>query len=138
MTTQTQTESENVTAVVKKKILVVEDDLAVSKFLSVRLRSLNFEVILAYDGEAGLKEARLRPPDLIILDLKLPKLTGEEVCKAIRDDCDKKFAVTPIIMLSAKNSDVDRVIGMVIGASCYVTKPFRIESLLKEIRKFNL
>ena len=123
---------------IKKKILVVEDDPAVSKFLSVRLQSLNFEVTLAYDGEAALKEARLRLPDLIILDLKLPKLTGEEVCKAVREDRDKKFAVTPIIMLTGKNTDTDRVIGMVIGANSYVMKPFRMENLLKEMRKFNL
>ena len=85
-----------------------------------------------------MKEARLRLPDLIILDLKLPKLTGEEVCKAVREDRDKKFAVTPIIMLTGKNTDTDRVIGMVIGANSYVMKPFRMENLLKEMRKFNL
>ena len=122
----------------KKKVLIVEDDLATNKFLGVRLRSLDFEVITAYDGEAGLKEARRHHPNLIILDLKLPKMIGEEVCKAIREDHDKTFALTPIIMLSGKNSDVDRVVGTVIGANCYVTKPFRIESILKEIHKFNL
>src|SRR5438552_2934513 len=131
--TETQTmplaaEAQAPSQTAKKKVLIVEDDLATSKFLGVRLRSLNFEVLVAYDGETGLKEAKLHAPDLIILDLKLPKMVGEEVCKAIREDRDKKFALTPIIMLSGKNSDVDRVVGMVIGASCYVTKPFRIES----------
>ena len=137
--TQTHVEPQSSeTRIAKKRILIVEDDLAISKFLGVRLRSLDFEVIVAYDGEVGLKEAKKHAPDLIILDLKLPKLTGEEVCKAVREDKDKKFALTPIIMLSAKSSDVDRVVGMVIGANGYVTKPFRVESLLKEIKKYNL
>ena len=136
---KTQTKaSSGVQAKGKKKILVVEDDLSVSKFLGVRLRSLGFEVFVAYDGEEGLKEAKLRRPDLVILDLRLPRMTGEEVCKAIRADYDKKFAATPILMLSAKNSDVDRVMGMVLGADSYLANPFKIENLLKELKKFNL
>ena len=138
MTMETLKTSTVTVPTTKKRILIVEDDLAVSKFLGIRFRGLSFEVCSAYDGEQGLKEAKRLRPDLIILDLKLPKLTGEEVCKAIREDYDKKFAMTPIVMLSAKNADVDRVIGMVIGASCYVTKPFQIENLLKEMKKFNL
>jgi len=89
----------------------------------------------AEDGENALKKARLIHPDLIILDLKLPRLSGEEVCKAIRNDHDKEFAKTPIIMLTAKTSDVDRVIGNVIGATCYMTKPYDLPELLKNIRK---
>lgn len=138
MMLETQTSPMETGVRTKKRILVVEDDPVISRVLGYRLRNLEFEVIIANDGETGLNDARRVFPDLIILDLKLPKLSGEEVCKAIREDHDKKFASTPIIMVTAKNSDVDRVIGMVIGASCYVTKPFRIETLLKEINKFNL
>ena len=119
----------------KKRILIIEDDQNTGKFLSYRLRKLNFEVLLVDDGEKGLSEAKRESPDLVILDLGLPRLSGEEVCKSIREDHNKKFARTPIIMLTARNSDVDRVIGKVIGANCYMVKPFEADALLKEIRK---
>ena len=118
----------------KKKILIVEDDDSIRKFLSYRLKRMAFEVFAADNGEDGLAEARQKRPDLILLDLRLPKLSGEEVCKAIREDSDKSFAKTPILMLTAKNSDVDRVIGKVIGADSYLTKPFVAKDLLAEIR----
>ncbi len=120
---------------VKKKILILEDDQNTGKFLSYRLKKLDFDVLVVGDGEKGLSEARREPPDLVILDLGLPKLSGEEVCKAIREDHDKKFAQIPIIMLTAKNSDVDHVIGKVIGANCYMVKPFKADDLIKEIKK---
>ena len=116
-------------------MLIVEDDQAIREFLGYRLRHLNFEVITAQDGEEGLAGARQNFPDLIILDLLLPKMSGEELCKTIREDNDKAFASIPILMLTAKNSDVDRVIGKVIGANCYMAKPFHANDLLKEIRK---
>ena len=87
-------------------------------------------------GLAAVEAARREQPDVMVLDLKLPQMRGEEVCKAIREDRDKRFAAVPIIMLTGKTSDVDRVIGMVIGASCYITKPFRAEQLVREIRKY--
>ena len=119
----------------EKKILIIEDDPAISKMLYYRLKESHFEVFTAADGVEGLAQARRRHPDLIILDLGLPKLPGEEVCKAIREDRDKLFAKTPVIMLTAKSSDVDRVIGNVIGATYYITKPFVGEELLKVVRK---
>ena len=119
----------------RKRILIVEDDQTISKFLSFRLRQLNFEVMTAKDGEEGLSGARQNLPDLIILDLGLPKLSGQEVCKAIREDHDKAFAKIPIVMLTAKDSDVDRVIGKVIGANAYIAKPFQDDELLKEVEK---
>jgi DNA-binding response OmpR family regulator len=122
----------------KKKILLVEDDPYVNEVLGYRLRSLDFEVLIAQDGEAGLKKAGEKFPDLIILDLMLPKLSGEQLCKNIREHQDKKFSKIPIIMLTGKTSDVDRVIGRVIGANSYVTKPFDIENLLKEINRLIL
>ena len=119
----------------KKKILIVEDDESISKFLSYRLSRLEFEVALAKDGEEGLEKAK-EIPDLIILDLMLPKFSGEEVCKAIREnEDDERFANIPIIMLTAKTSDVDRIVGKVIGANTYMTKPFRADELVKEIRR---
>ena len=118
-----------------KRILIIEDDQAIREFLGYRLRKLNYDIIAAENGEEGLTKARQNFPNLIILDLMLPKLSGEELCKAIREDHDKLFAKIPIIMLTAKNSDVDRVIGKVIGANCYIEKPFKADHLLKEIKR---
>lgn len=120
----------------KKRILIIEDDQSISKFLAHRLRQMQFEVVLAADGEEGLNKARQEVPDLVLLDLTLPKCSGEEVCKAIREDENEHFSSTPIIMLTAKTSDADRIIGKVIGANSYMTKPFRSDELLKEIRRF--
>ena len=119
----------------RKRILIIEDADAFSKSIALRLRKSGSEVYTAKDGEEGLKTARRESPDLVILDLMLPKLSGEEVCKAIREDEDEKFASTPIIMLTAKNSEVDRIIGKMIGANDYVVKPFDPDSLLEKIRK---
>lgn len=126
MSTTTMNES-------KKKILIVEDDESVRTMLSTRMEKLGFEVARAEDGFEGLDEARRLRPDLIILDLRLPGRPGEEICKAIREDADGEFSRTPILMLTGKASDVDRVIGMVIGANAYVPKPYRLPKLLKEI-----
>ena len=120
----------------KKKILIVEDDRDLSKFLTYLLKKTGFQICTAYDGEEGLDLARKERPGLIILDLRLPKFPGEEVCKAIREDHDKSFARIPIIMLTGKTADVDRVIGNVIGASCYLTKPFGTEDLMMQVRRF--
>lgn len=119
----------------KKQILIIEDDRSITKFLSYRLKQLHFDVRIAKDGEEGLNAARQAFPDLIILDLGLPKLSGNEVCKAIREDSNKRLAKIPIIMLTARSSDVDRVIGKVIGANCYMVKPFEADALVEEIRK---
>ncbi|MDD5216486.1 MAG: response regulator [Candidatus Omnitrophica bacterium] len=118
-----------------RKILIIEDELDITKLLSFRLRKIGFEVLTAHDGEAGLREAREKRPDLIILDLMLPELSGEEVCKAIRECDDEIFSQTPIIMVTAKIGEVDRIIGKVIGANSYITKPFDIEKLVEEIHK---
>ena len=119
----------------QKKILIVEDDKDLNKFLAFFLRKVQFDVHVAFDGEEGLDLARKERPNLIILDLKLPKYPGEELCKTIREDHDKSFAHTPIVMLTGKSSDVDRVIGNVIGASCYLTKPFKTTELLQQIKR---
>lgn len=118
----------------KKKILVIEDDDDIRSILEFQLVKQGFAVSTAEDGETGLKIIKDQVPDLIILDLKLPKLSGEEVCKAIKDGDDEKLSKIPIIMLTAKSQDVDRVIGRVIGATRYITKPFQDDQLLKEIR----
>lgn len=119
----------------RKRILIVEDEDAFSKGIALRCKKLDYDVLVAKDGEEGLKAARRESPDLVILDLMLPKLSGEEVCKAIREDEDEKFASLPILMLSAKSSEIDRIVGKVIGADGYLTKPFEPQTLLAKIQE---
>lgn len=119
----------------KKKILIIEDEYSASKFLSFRLKRLGFEIVTAFDGITGLKEATEGLPDLLILDLMIPKLPGEEVCKAIRESFDEQIAKIPIIMLTGKDSMIDKILGKVIGADAYLTKPYDFKDLLAAIKK---
>jgi two-component system, cell cycle response regulator len=119
-----------------KKILMVEDEGDISKPIVFRLKKMGFDVLLAEDGESAIQEARRFFPDLIILDLMLPGISGEEVCKMIREDADELFSRIPIIMLTAKNTSADRIVGKVIGANCYITKPFQVDELLRNILRF--
>lgn len=118
----------------KKKLLLIEDKEDLCALLKFNIEcSGRYEVIIAMDGEDGLKKAKEAKPHLIILDLGLPKLSGEEVCKKVRSD--ENIGKTPIIMATAKGSEADRIIGKVIGADSYISKPFEIEELLNEIDK---
>jgi len=112
----------------KFKILVVEDDAAILRVLQLELEHEGYEVEIARDGLAGLEKA-LKEPDLVILDLMLPKMDGLEVCTRVR----AKSRV-PIIMLTAKDRIPDRVQGLDTGADDYLTKPFSIDELLARIR----
>ena len=113
-----------------KTILIIEDNRDLCGLLDLHLRDMNFQVDLAYDGNTGLSKARARTYDLIILDLMLPGMDGLEVCKRLRKD--KLYP--PILMLTAKSSEVDRVVGLEIGADDYVTKPFSIPELLARVK----
>lgn len=124
-----------VKTVSKRRILVVEDDQDIAFLVSTALEQSGYEVIQASDGLEGFYKARRENPNLMILDLNLPRLSGEEVCKAIREDLeDEAFARIPIIMLTAKAQEVDRIVGKVIGANYYLTKPFEIEEVLEKVR----
>ncbi len=113
-----------------RKILVVEDNPDIAKLVSLHLKDLDCEVVLAADGLRGLDEARARRFDLIILDLMLPGMDGLELCRRLRAETD----YTPILMLTAKSSEVDRVVGLEIGADDYLTKPFSIGELLARVK----
>ena len=119
----------------RAKVLVIEDEEDISELIAIRLARRGYYVSLAYDGEHGLAKVRESVPDLIVLDLMLPKMTGEEVCKAIREDETESVSKIPIIMLTAKATHVDRIVGKVIGADSYMTKPFDPDDLLLEIDK---
>jgi DNA-binding response OmpR family regulator len=113
-----------------RKVLVVEDNPDIAKLVSLHLKDLDCEVVLAADGLRGLDEARARRYDLIILDLMLPGMEGLEVCRRLRGETD----YTPILMLTAKSSEVDRVVGLEIGADDYLTKPFSIGELIARVK----
>lgn len=116
-----------------KKILIIEDENELCDFLGLRLEKSGFEVVAANDGVEGLNKARTENPDLIILDLMLPKLPGEEVCKQVRKDA--RISGIPIIMLTAKCTEADKVIGTVIGADVYIAKPFEGDKLMQAVNK---
>ena len=111
------------------KILIVEDEKKIARFLELELNHEGYEVLTAFDGRSGLDTALEADPDLLILDLMLPELSGIEVCRRLRHTSD-----VPIIMLTAKDDVSDKVMGLDMGADDYVTKPFAIEELLARIR----
>ncbi len=112
-------------------VLLIEDELAIAKPLRYALQEEGYDVSLAVSGEEGLEKAKKHNPDVILLDLMLPGLPGEEVCKELRKF--ENLSKVPIIILTAKNTDVDKVICQVIGADYYITKPFNMEELLLKI-----
>ena len=116
-----------------KKILVVDDDAQLVGLIQIRLEANDYEVITAYDGREALEKIRGQMPDLIILDLVLPRLPGEEVCREVRKG--EKTKDIPIIMLTGKSSDTDRVIGRVIGADYYISKPFEASVFLEKVKE---
>ena len=111
-------------------VLVVEDDPAILQGLRESLRLERHDVLTASDGEAGYRLAREKQPDVVILDLMLPKMGGFEVCRKLRAE---KFTA-PILMLTARGDEADRVLGLDLGADDYVTKPFSVRELLARVR----
>ncbi len=114
-----------------RKILIIEDNLDIARLLSLHLKDINCQAVVAPDGVSGLREANSRRFDLIILDLILPGLEGLEVCRQLRN----QPGYTPILMLTARSSELDRVVGLEVGADDYLTKPFSILELLARVRR---
>ena len=112
-----------------KKILVVDDEKPISDIVKFNLDKEGYDVVTAYDGEEALKKVESESPDLILLDLMLPKIDGLEVARQIRKEHD-----TPIIMLTAKDSEIDKVLGLELGADDYVTKPFSNRELVARVK----
>ena len=117
----------------KKNILVIEDDPDISKAVAFALKRHGYDVHLASDGDTGLKTVFKLIPDLVILDLMLPGLSGEEICKGVRESGLDGVEKIPIMMLTAKTMLSDRIVGKVIGANVYMTKPFAMEELIREV-----
>ena len=116
-----------------KKILIVDDETAMVKMLKMRLEANNYEVITAYDGQEGLEKAKSENPDLIILDLMLPKIDGYKVCRMLK--FDDKYKNIPIILFFARAQESDKQTGQLVGADDYVTKPFEPKDLLEKIKR---
>lgn len=120
-----------------KRVLVVDDEKLIVKGIRFSLEQEGMEVDCAYDGEEALEKAKTKEYDMILLDIMLPKLTGLEVCQQIRE-----FSSVPIIMLTAKGEDMDKILGLEYGADDYITKPFnilevkaRIKAIMRRARK---
>ncbi len=112
-----------------KKILVVDDERPIVEILKLNLQKENYEVFEAYDGEDAVFKAKTLQPDLILLDVMLPKMDGFTVCRKIRE-----FSTVPILMLTAREEEVDKVLGLELGADDYITKPFSVRELMARIK----
>jgi DNA-binding response OmpR family regulator len=112
-----------------KKILIVEDEKKIVDIIKAYMEKEGYHVIVAYDGKAALDLAQSHSPDLIILDLMLPEISGWDVCRALRKNSD-----VPIIMLTARDEATDKIVGLELGADDYVTKPFNPNELVSRVR----
>jgi DNA-binding response OmpR family regulator len=112
-----------------QRILVVDDEPAVSDLLAYNLRKAHYEVLVAADGREALRLAEKSSPDLILLDLMIPEVDGLDVCRELRKTSD-----VPIIMITARGEEIDRVVGLELGADDYVTKPFSVRELLARVK----
>lgn len=115
-----------------RKILVVDDEAVLVETIAYNLEQAGYRVITASDGRSALEAARSEGPDLILLDIMLPGIDGLEVCRQLRRE--SRTATTPIVMLTAKSDEIDKVVGLEVGADDYVTKPFGRRELLARIR----
>ncbi len=115
-----------------KKILIIEDEQDLAELVAFNLEKEGYRPIIALDGTTGLDLARQHQPDLILLDLMLPGMMGSEVCKQLKKK--EKTATIPVIILTAKGEEIDRVVGFEVGADDYVVKPFSTRELLLRIK----
>ena len=117
----------------KKRILLVDDEKDLVETVTFRLEAAGYEVIPAYDGQEALDKARKEKPDLIILDLMLPKMDGYKVCAMLKRD--QRYMNIPIIMFTARAQESDEKLGYECGANAYITKPFQHEAVLAKIKE---
>lgn len=116
-----------------KKILVIDDEPELVKAMQIRLKAAGYKVFAAYDGQEGLEKAQKEQPDLIVLDLILPKMDGYKVCGLLKKD--SRYARIPIIIFTAKAQEKDREQGEALGADAYITKPFEHQAVLYKIKE---
>jgi two-component system phosphate regulon response regulator PhoB len=116
----------------RKKVLLIEDDRALSEVLAYNLNKAGFEVILSFDGRDGLHQAQAKQPDIILLDVMLPIMDGIEVCRRLRGSPETESF--KIVLLTAKSEETDQLVGFSVGADDYVTKPFSVKVLLERVK----
>jgi len=119
-------------AMAHMRILIIEDERDLTETLTYNLQREGYETLVAHDGQEGLRKAQTLLPDLILLDLMLPTMNGQEVCRELR--AGERTRDIPIIILSAKAEETDQIVGFSIGADDYVTKPFSVKVLLQRIK----
>ncbi len=117
-----------------KKILVVDDEVDLVETVRFPLEMEGYQVLISYNGEDALNQARKENPDLILLDLMLPKLDGYKVCRLLK--FDDRYKHIPILMLTAKTQEKDKALGMETGANEYITKPFEMEELIEKVKAY--
>ena len=117
----------------KKKILVVDDEKGLLQTVQLRLEAAGFQVVTAADGIEGYDKARQEKPDLILLDLMLPKLDGYKVCRMLK--FDQKYKSIPIILLTARAQETDKEMSKEVGADAYMTKPYDAKALMEKINE---
>ena len=117
----------------KKRLLIVDDEVDLVDMIKFRLEANGYEVLVANDGQQALETARKEKPDLMILDLMLPKMDGYKVCGLLKKDA--RYANIPIILFSAKAQEDDKKLGQEVGADAYISKPFEPEVLLNKIKE---
>lgn len=117
----------------KKRILIVEDEVELVRAMQIRLEQADYEVLFTYDGQDGLEKAKKEKPDLIILDLMLPKMDGYKVCGLLK--ADARYNKIPVIMFTARARESDEKLGLEVGADTYITKPFQYEKLLAKMKE---
>ena len=117
-----------------RKILIVHDEKDIVETLAFMLKTKGFGCICAYDGEEGLKLAKECSPDLIILDVMMPKINGYKICRLLK--YDSKYKNIPIIMVTARSQEEDKVIGEETGANEYITKPFEFSDIIEAINRY--
>ncbi len=118
----------------QKKILVVDDEVDLVETIRFPLEMEGYNVLVSYNGEDALNQARKENPDLILLDLMLPKLDGYKVCRLLK--FDERYKDIPILMLTAKTQEKDKLLGKETGADEYITKPFDIDDLMKKVKGY--
>ena len=117
-----------------KKILIVDDEADIIEILQFVLESQGYECITAFDGEEGLKLAREASPDLIILDVMMPKINGYKISRLLK--YDNKYKDIPILMITARSQEEDKIIGEETGADEYITKPFKVEYVVEKVKEY--
>jgi len=117
-----------------KKIMIVDDEVDLVETVRFPLEMEGFNVLVSYNGEDALNQARKEEPDLIILDLMLPKLDGYKVCRLLK--FDERYKHIPILMLTAKTQEKDKILGRETGADEYITKPFEMDDLMQKVKAY--